>query len=266
MPAGGTRTSRCAPRSAHRRGASAEPLRRLRRRLRPRASPRPTSSTRTSRRPRSARRAPRLPAGDRRAPLEQAVLRLRRRALARAATRRSPPPPAARLRRAKPRVAAPLQQRGPLDARQVGVPLVRGVGSGVPLHPAGARRPGVRQEQLTLLLREWYMHPNGQLPAYEWALRRREPAGARLGGAPRLPDRAARRRAGRPRVPRERLPQADAQLHLVGEPEGRRGEERLRGRLPRARQHRRLRPLASRCPAAASSSRPTRRAGWGCTA
>ncbi len=26
------------------------------------------------------------------------------------------------------------------------------------------------QRQLILLLREWYMHPNGQLPAYEWAL------------------------------------------------------------------------------------------------
>jgi hypothetical protein len=26
------------------------------------------------------------------------------------------------------------------------------------------------KEQLALLLREWYMHPNGQLPAYEWAL------------------------------------------------------------------------------------------------
>ena len=25
------------------------------------------------------------------------------------------------------------------------------------------------KEQLLLLLREWYMHPNGQLPAYEWA-------------------------------------------------------------------------------------------------
>jgi len=25
------------------------------------------------------------------------------------------------------------------------------------------------KEQLSLLLREWYMHPNGQLPAYEWA-------------------------------------------------------------------------------------------------
>src|SRR5262245_10849448 len=24
------------------------------------------------------------------------------------------------------------------------------------------------KEQLVLLLREWYMHPNGQLPAYEW--------------------------------------------------------------------------------------------------
>ncbi|HEY0320345.1 MAG TPA: hypothetical protein VGC66_05180 [Pyrinomonadaceae bacterium] len=26
------------------------------------------------------------------------------------------------------------------------------------------------KEQLLLMLREWYMHPNGQLPAYEWAL------------------------------------------------------------------------------------------------
>ncbi len=25
------------------------------------------------------------------------------------------------------------------------------------------------KEQLTLLTREWYMHPNGQIPAYEWA-------------------------------------------------------------------------------------------------
>jgi hypothetical protein len=30
--------------------------------------------------------------------------------------------------------------------------------------------PGLAKEQLLLLLREWYMHPNGQLPAYEWAL------------------------------------------------------------------------------------------------
>jgi hypothetical protein len=29
--------------------------------------------------------------------------------------------------------------------------------------------PGFAKEQLILLCREWYMHPNGQLPAYEWA-------------------------------------------------------------------------------------------------
>ncbi|MEZ6243113.1 MAG: glucosidase [Phycisphaerales bacterium] len=30
--------------------------------------------------------------------------------------------------------------------------------------------PEFAKGQLTLLTREWYMHPNGQLPAYEWAL------------------------------------------------------------------------------------------------
>jgi len=30
--------------------------------------------------------------------------------------------------------------------------------------------PDYAKEQLLLFLREWYMHPNGQLPAYEWAL------------------------------------------------------------------------------------------------
>jgi hypothetical protein len=29
--------------------------------------------------------------------------------------------------------------------------------------------PDLAKEQLILLLREWYMHPSGQLPAYEWA-------------------------------------------------------------------------------------------------
>ncbi|MBI2963325.1 MAG: glucosidase [Deltaproteobacteria bacterium] len=30
--------------------------------------------------------------------------------------------------------------------------------------------PDFAKRQLKLLLREWYMHPNGQIPAYEWAL------------------------------------------------------------------------------------------------
>ena len=28
--------------------------------------------------------------------------------------------------------------------------------------------PQFAKEQIVLMLREWYMHPNGQLPAYEW--------------------------------------------------------------------------------------------------
>ena len=29
--------------------------------------------------------------------------------------------------------------------------------------------PEFAKSQLMLFLREWYMHPNGQIPAYEWA-------------------------------------------------------------------------------------------------
>jgi hypothetical protein len=36
--------------------------------------------------------------------------------------------------------------------------------------PLAVVDPEFAKDQLTLLLREWYMHPNGQLPAYEWAL------------------------------------------------------------------------------------------------
>ncbi len=34
--------------------------------------------------------------------------------------------------------------------------------------PFAALDPDFTKHQLLLLLREWYMHPNGQLPAYEW--------------------------------------------------------------------------------------------------
>ena len=51
------------------------------------------------------------------------------------------------------------------------------------------------KEQLILFLREWYMHPSGQLPAYEFALRRRQPARPCLGLLAGLQDdRAARAR------------------------------------------------------------------------
>ena len=43
--------------------------------------------------------------------------------------------------------------------------------------------PAFAKAQLILLLREWYMHPNGQMPGLRMELLRRQPAGARLGGA-----------------------------------------------------------------------------------
>ena len=47
--------------------------------------------------------------------------------------------------------------------------MVRRVGPGVPCVPLAMVDPEFAKEQLLLLLREWYMHPNGQIPAYEWA-------------------------------------------------------------------------------------------------
>ena len=80
------------------------------------------------------------------------------------------------------------------------------------------------KDQLILLLREWYMHPNGQLPAYEWAFGDVNPP-VHAWAAWRVYKIEKRRRGvGRSPVPRARLPQAADQLHLVGEPEGRRGQ------------------------------------------
>ena len=138
---------------------------------------------------------------------------------------------------------APEQRRHHLDAGQVGVSLVCRLGSGVSLHPAGADRPGVRQEQLVLLTREWYMHPNGQLPAYEWAFGDvNPPVHAWATWRVFQIDREHRGGKRRPGVSRTRLPQADAQFHLVGEPQGRPGPQHFSGRLSRPGQHRRLRP------------------------
>ena len=51
----------------------------------------------------------------------------------------------------------------------MGISVVRRVGSGFHCIPISLIDPDFAKEQLILLLREWYMHPNGQLPAYEWA-------------------------------------------------------------------------------------------------
>ena len=114
--------------------------------------------------------------------------------------------------------------------------------------------PDFAKEQLVLFLREWYMHPNGQLPAYEFAFGDVNPP-VHAWAAWRVYKMTAAARAARSDLPRPRVPEVRPQLHLVGQSQGRRRPQSLRWRLPRARQHRRLRSLA---PAA---ERRTPRAG-----
>ena len=119
---------------------------------------------------------------------------------------------------------APLQPRRHLDARQVGVPVVRGVGPRLPHDPVRAHRPGSSPRSSSCcFLREWYMHPNGQLPAYEFAFGDVNPP-VHAWACWRVYKMTGAARRARPRVPRARLPEAAAQLHLVGEPQGRRGQ------------------------------------------
>ena len=94
------------------------------------------------------------------------------------------------------------------------------------------------------------MHPNGQLPAYEWDFDDVNPP-VHAWAALRVFEIDGERPTHD--VPRADLPQAAAQLHLVGQPQGRRGQQRVRGRLPRPRQHRPVRPLG-----AAARRRPPR--------
>jgi hypothetical protein len=77
--------------------------------------------------------------------------------------------------------------------------------------------PAFAKYQLIMMCREWFQHPNGALPAYEWDFRRCESAGARVGGAGGL----RHRRRARHRLPERGLRQAPGQLHLVGQPPGR---------------------------------------------
>ena len=118
--------------------------------------------------------------------------------------------------RLAPRVFARHHQH----AGQVGVPVVCGLGLGFPHDSHGATRSRFAKQQLNLLLREWYMHPNGQIPAYEWNFSDVNPPCARMGMLAGLQDNGSAREAG-PGLSRQRLPEAPRQLHLVGQPQGR---------------------------------------------
>ena len=94
-----------------------------------------------------------------------------------------PAPPAAAADRAQLPVAQLQRVRHHVDAGQVGVPLVRRVGPGVPLRGAGARGPRVRQVPADPAVPGVVPAPERGPAGLRVGLRRREPAGAGVGGA-----------------------------------------------------------------------------------
>ena len=120
--------------------------------------------------------------------------------------------------------------------------------------------PEWAKRQFVLLLREWYMHPSGQLPAYEWDFADANPPVHAHAAAARLPDRPRDDRPGRHRLPRGGLPQAAVEFHLVGQPQGPRGPQCVPGRVPGPGQYRRVRPQPAQ-PARRPAARAGRRHG-----
>ena len=101
------------------------------------------------------------------------------------------------------------------------------------------------KQQVELLLSTRYLHPNGQIPAYEWNFSDVNPPVTAWAALFVFEREARDPRRGRPRVPRARLRTAADELHLVGQPQGPRRQRPLPGRLPGPRQHRDLRPLGA---------------------
>ena len=102
--------------------------------------------------------------------------------------------------------------------------------------------PDFGKQQLKLMLRERYMHPNGQIPAYEWNFGDVNPPVHAWSTIFTYRLEKAQNGRGRHGMAQELLPEAALELHLVGQPQGPLGTKRLRGRLPGAGQHRRVRP------------------------
>ena len=89
-----------------------------------------------------------------------------------------------------------------------------------------------------LMLREWYMHPNGQIPAYEWAFGDvNPPVHAWATYQVYLIDKAKNNGVGDHAISGARLSQAAAEFYVVGQPQRSRRPEHFPGRISGAGQH-----------------------------
>ena len=108
-----------------------------------------------------------------------------------------PSPPARSGERTQPRVGAPLQRRHHLDARRVGVPVVRRVGPRVPHAADGDRGSRLREGAAAAVLPRVVHAPERTAPRVRVGVQRCEPARARVGGVARATRSTARAPARR---------------------------------------------------------------------
>ena len=125
--------------------------------------------------------------------------------------------------------------------------------------------PDFAKSQIDLMLSQDYLHPTGQMPAYEWNFGDVNPP---VHAFAALFLQNLESDLGEVDLPflRGVLRAAAAELHLVGEPQGSVRPQRVRGRLPRPGQHRGVRPQRRPAHAAGGWSRRTAPPGWRCSA
>ena len=143
---------------------------------------------------------------------------------------------------AEPRMVPHDQRPHHLDAGQVGISLVRRLGSGISHDRAVDRRHRFRQAAARPAARPGLPASDRSDPGLRVELQRRQSAGAGLGHDLSLPDGAGAAGQDRSRFPEAGLWQADLEFRLVGEPQGPLRQEPVRGRISRTGQYRRLRP------------------------
>ena len=126
--------------------------------------------------------------------------------------------------------------------------------------------PDFAKEQLELMLRERYLHPNGQIPAYEWNFGDVNPPVHAWATLFVYAARGRRRGEGDLEFLERVFQQAAAELHLVGQPQGPRRQATSSRAASSGSTTSASSTAARRCRPAATSSRPTARPGWRCSA
>ena len=118
------------------------------------------------------------------------------------------------------------------------------------------------KHQLALMLRELYLHPSGQLPAYEWNFSDVNPPVHAWATLLVYETELEQRGNGRRRVAEGRVPEAPRELHLVDQPQGPRPVATSSRAASSASTTSASSTGAHRSRPAATSSSPTAPRGW----